>query len=368
MVAVNPRVWRRWAEQESSVGILIKGVPNSESSQAIVEDVVASLDLLDQDGQLMAEMVAQRSVAGPGVWIANCLAEHWRPTIDRLVQGLQAAGLEPTEITVLPVTRPLRGQYEGLAAIKAFFALRGNRPPTWKGPIGWPFEEPDWILPDPVRQTCLDALVLWALTLPGAEDTAAVATGMYFTPVPLEGVYPMMHAAAQSRVSLQTNMLAVTAGKRFRSVKLSLNEGLAYAAEGVTDPAVFDWSSSLAELTSILAGAGEWADYGHLTRAAGGLWNFQPEHGTGQAVSHLSGTTAIRQAEVEGHLYDAFGVFATRADSLVDVPAGGQWRADRQGRLTLYTHEDLAAWYADELIDPTVLAAARAALSQHLRP
>jgi len=370
VVSVNPRVWRRWAEDESSVGILIKGLPRSELSQDIVEGVVARLDLRAENGQLLADMVAQRSVEGPGIWIANCLAADRRPTMDRLAQGLDAAGLGGAEITVLPVTRPLRGQYEGLALIKALFALRGHRPPTWKGPLGWPADEPDWILADPVRQACLDTLVSWALALPGAEDTAAVATGMYFTPVPLAGVYPMMHAAAQSRSGFQINMVAVTAGKRFRSVNLYLGGGLAFAAEGVTDPAVFDWSSTLAELTSTVADAGEWADYAHLTRRSGGLWHYRPDNNgpPRTSASWLNSTTETRQVEVEGGLYDAFGVFATRADSSIVIPAGGPWRADRQDRLIVYTHEDLAAWYADDSIDPTTLAAARAVLSQHLRP
>ena len=370
MVSVNPLVWRRWSENDSSVGVLIKGLPGTALSQEIVEGVVASLDLRDADGQLLAEMWVQRSVQGPGVWIGNCLPDDRRATIDRLARGLDAAGLAAAEITALPVVRPLRGQYEGMALIKAFFALRGHRPPTWRGPLGWPADEPDWILPDPVRQACLDTLVSWALALPGAEDTAAVATGMYFTPVPLDGVYPMMRAAAQSRSGFQINMVAVTAGKRFRSVNLYLGGGLAFAAEGVTDPAVFDWSSTLAELTSTIADAGEWADYAHLTRRSGGLWHYRPDNNgpPRTSASWLNSTTETRQVEVDGALYDAFGVFATRADSSVVIPAGGPWRADRQGRLVVYTHEDLAAWYADDFIDPTTLDAARAVLSQHLRP
>lgn len=369
MVSVNPLVWRRWIENDSSIGVLIKDSPGSSLSQELIEDLVASLDLTDENGQVMAEMWVQRSVQGPGIWIGNCLPDDRRPTIDRLAQALDAAGLATAEITALPVIRPLRGQYDDMALIKAFFALRGHRPANWSGPLGWPIDEPDWILSGQVRQSCLDTLVSWALALPGAADTAAVATGMYFTPVPLAGVHPLMHAAAQSGSRNQVNMLAVSAGTRFRSVNLYFGSGLAIAAQGVTDPAVFDWSSTLAEMTSTLAGAGAWADYAHLTRGTGALWTYRADNGTAPSrASWMNSGTVTRQVPVEGGLYDAFGVFAARADSPVVIPAGGPWKADRQGPLVVYTHEDLAAWYANDSIDPAILAAARTALNDSLRP
>jgi hypothetical protein len=72
----------------------------------------------------------------------------------------------------------------------------------------------------------------------------------------------------------------------------------------------------------------------------------------------------LQRAAEERHLLDAFGVFAVPATD--PAPASAHWTGTPVGPLTLWQHDDPAAWFGTDTPSPDVLTAARSDLRELL--
>jgi hypothetical protein len=274
--------------------------------------------------------------------------------------------------------RPLGARYDGKGYIKCLMALRGVQAPAWtseppwRRQRGWPADEPAWLVSAEDVSSAVDDLVNWALAIPGRDDNVAVSTGAGFTPVTVDGVLPLMRAAAANASSATRTCIVVRAASRFRSVDLTPGYGFSTACDGDIENDRFDWQQSLTDCARLLEQPFQWCGYGHLTRGAieGGInAHMGVFHGSLRFdADWVDNALLPRFVPASDLLFDIYGHMRLPGAVAGALNLPGAWDRVDQGNQVVLSDRNTAAWFANTSIDPIRLEDCREAAASQLAP